>query len=151
MPLVLAAVLLLSAVTIVLASAVVVIGCRARLRRFGGRTLVVRGTATPDGQPKELFSVLHGLLRTGVARWREGQPPIGFEIVGRANEVRFRAWVASRDERHLRAALRGAYPGVEFDEAETEMLASVRLVARARLVEREELAIGGRGDADGLR
>src|SRR5207247_9843356 len=84
------------------------------------------------------------------ARGRDGEPPIGFGMVGRASEVRFRVWIASRDERHLRAALRGAYPGVEFDEAEPETLASVRLVARAGLVEREELPIGGRDDADGL-
>src|SRR5439155_6761237 len=98
----------------------------------------------------ELFSVVHGLLRTRFGRWREGQPPIAFEIIGRASEVRFRAWVASRDERSLRAALRGAYPGVEFDLAEAEAVASVRVVARARLVEREELPIGSHGDADGL-
>src|SRR5439155_18494540 len=110
-PAVLAAVALLSAVTIVLASVFVAIGSRARLRRFAGRTLVVTGLATPDGHWKELFSVLPGLLRTCLARWRDGQPPIGFEIVGRASEVRFRVWIASRDERHLRAALRGAYPG----------------------------------------
>jgi len=140
---------LFSAVTIALALAVFVIGCRARLRRFEGRVLILTGTATPDGQSKELFSAVHGLLRTGIARWRDGQPPIAFEIAGRASEVQFRAWVASRDERYLRAALRGAYPGVEFGKAE-ERLASVRLVARAGLVEREELPIGGRGDADGL-
>src|SRR5439155_20657614 len=96
------------------------------------------------------FSVGHGLLRTGLGRWREGQPPIEFEIIGWASEVRFRAWVASRDERHLRAALRGAYPGVELSEAEPETLTGVRLVAHARLAEREELPIGDRGDADGL-
>src|SRR5439155_12117802 len=141
---------LLSAVSIALALAIVVIDGRARLRRFEGRILVVTGTATPDGQSKEFFSAVHGLLRTGLARWREGQPPIAFEIIGRASEVRFRAWVASRDERHLRAALRGAYPGVEFGEAQPETLAGVRLVAQARLAEREELPIGGRGDADGL-
>src|SRR5207244_2567183 len=86
----------LSAVTIALASTVVVIGGRARLRRFEGTILVVTGTAMPDGHPKEFFSVVHGLLRTGLARWREGQPPIGFEIIGRASEVRLRAWVAVR-------------------------------------------------------
>ena len=136
---------------IALASAVVVIGGRARLRRFEGRVLIVTGTATPDGQSKELFSAVHGLLRTGLARWREGQPPIGFEIIGRASEVQFRAWVASRDERHLRAALRGAYPGVEFGEAEPERLAGVRLVARAgtgRGVLRPGKGEGGR--AEGL-
>src|SRR5207253_7703516 len=145
-PAVLTAVALLSAVTMALASAAVLIGGRARLRRFEGRMLVVTGTATPDGQAPELFSVVHGLLRTRFARWREGQPPIAFEIIGRASEVRFRAWVASRDERPLRAALRGAYPGVEFDLAEAEAVASVRVVARARLVEREELPVGRPGD-----
>src|SRR5207244_1673835 len=66
-PAVLTAVALLSAVTIALASAVVVIGGRARLRRFEGRILIVTGTGTPDGQSKELFSAVHGLLRTGFA------------------------------------------------------------------------------------
>src|SRR5207247_9188673 len=39
---------------------------------------------------------------------------------------------------------------VELAEAEPERLAGVRLVAHARLAEREELPIGGGADADGL-
>ena len=111
---------------------------------------MVTGTATPDGQSKELFSAVHGLMRTGVARWRQGQPPIAFEIIGRASEVRFGVWVASRDERHLRAALGGAYPGVEVRDAEPGTPPDVRLVARGRLAERDELPIGDRGGSDGL-
>jgi hypothetical protein len=147
---------LLDAITLACAAIVAValgalaVGTYDRLRMFDGKVLAVSGVAGRDGQPEALFSAAHGLLRTGPKRWHRGQPPLVLEIVGRGSEVRFGLWVASAEEDHITAMLRGAYPGIELRDDDSADLPGIRLVAGARLAHAEALPIGGSPTADGL-